>query len=86
MKKVMHTCLACCIWCMYVCIKGHVISRTRKKIKKKKKHHSLSHHSKTMGSITQAIQMVLDVNINVITIIFHKHKWSQANKKWKRLS
>lgn len=35
---------------------------------------SLSCHSKTMGSITQAIRTVLDVNTNVIINIFHKHK------------
>ena len=38
-----------------------------------------------MGSITQAIQMVLDVNTNVIIDIFHQHKLIKQ-EKWKRLS
>lgn len=81
MNEDMHTCLARCVWCIYLCAEGHVISRTRKG----KNASSLSHHSKTMGSITQAIQMVLDVNTNVIIDIFHKHKWIKQ-EKWKRLS
>lgn len=81
MNEDMHTCLAHCVWCIYLCAEGYVISRTRKG----KKASSLSHHSKTMGSITQAIQMVLDVNTNVIIDIFHKHKLIKQ-EKWKRLS